>query len=433
LQNSTTDSFNPDLSSSMSFMSSPAWPEPPGQEAFYGLAGDFVRKLDPHTESDPVAVLFQLLIAFGNVISDSAHFTVEGDRHAAKLFAVLNGTTSKGRKGTSWGHVRSFFKEVNPQWEVDCIKSGLSSGEGLIEAVRDPSGNDPGVSDKRLLVHEPEFSSVLRVASREGNILSTTIREAWDTGTLRVLSRQSPLKATGAHISIIGHITQEELRQHLTSTDMANGFANRFLWPCVRRSKLLPEGGNLQAEELADLTTRLRDACAFAATAGEIKRDDEARELWISAYPDLSEGQSGLVGAITSRAEAQVMRLAMIYALLDSSPVIKKVHLEAALALWWYSEASVRFIWGDSLGDPAADGLLRELRQKPEGMTRTEVRDFFHRNKKSSETDRVLELLLSMNLITYEVETTSGRPLTRYIANRYVSVSSVSFRRTDGI
>jgi Protein of unknown function (DUF3987) len=413
----------------MSFMSSPPWPDPPAPEAFHGLAGDLVRKLDPHTESDPVAVLFQLLIAFGNATGDSAHFTVEGDRHGAKIFAILNGKTSKARKGTSWGHVRSIFSAVNPQWVTDCIQSGLSSGEGLIYAVRDAHGIDLGVADKRLLIQEPEFASVLKVAGREGNTLSTTIREAWDTGTLRVLSRQSPLKATGAHISIIGHITQEELRQHLTSTDMANGFANRFFWPCVKRSKLLPEGGGLPSEELELITARLQDACAFAATAGEIKRDDEARELWISVYPDLSEGQAGLVGAITSRAEAQVMRLAMIYALLDSSPVIKKVHLEAALALWRYSEASVRFIWGDSLGDPAADTLLRQLRLQPEGMTKTEIRDLFHRNKRSSETDRVLELLLSLNLITCETETTTGRPVTRFIANRYASVSSVPISR----
>src|SRR5262249_37245150 len=107
------------------------------------------------------------------------------------------------------------------------------------------------------------------------------------------------------------------------------------------------------------------------------------------------------------------------------SPRLFALHLEAALALWRYSESSVRFIWGDSLGDPAADALLRQLRQQPDGMTRTEIRDFFHRNKKSSETDRVLELLLSLNLITCETETTTGRPVTRFIANRYVSVSSV--------
>ena len=71
------------------------------------------------------------------------------------------------------------------------------------------------------------------------------VRQAWDTGTLRTLTRNNPLTATDAHISIIGHITAEELRRHLTSTEAANGFANRFLWLPVRRSKQLPDGGNL--------------------------------------------------------------------------------------------------------------------------------------------------------------------------------------------
>ena len=38
-------------------------------------------------------------------------------------------------------------------------------------------------------------------------------------------------------------------RAELTATDSANGFANRFLLMCVKRSKLLPVGGNpLSAE-----------------------------------------------------------------------------------------------------------------------------------------------------------------------------------------
>ena len=89
---------------------------------------------------------------------------------------------------------------------------------------------------------ESEFVSALKVANRDGNTLSAVIRAAWDTGTLRTLTRNSPLEAVGAHVSIIGHITSEELRRYLDATETANGFANRFMWLCVRRSKVLPEG-----------------------------------------------------------------------------------------------------------------------------------------------------------------------------------------------
>ena len=42
---------------------------------------------------------------------------------------------------------------------------------------------------------------------------------------------------------------------------------------------------------------------------GELKLDDAARKLWAQVYPTLSEGKPGLLGAITARAEAQVLRI----------------------------------------------------------------------------------------------------------------------------
>src|SRR4029453_14614039 len=106
--------------------------------------------------------------------------------------------------------------------------SGLASGEGLIHHVRDGifKGDDvvdEGVSDKRLLSVEPEFSRVLKVASREGCTLSDTMRCLWESGDARTLTRSSPLKATGAHVAIMGHITEAELTRLMTDTDMANG------------------------------------------------------------------------------------------------------------------------------------------------------------------------------------------------------------------
>jgi hypothetical protein len=173
---------------------------------------------------------------------------------------------------------------------------------------------DPGVSDKRLLIVESELAAILRVMAREGSTLSTTIRQAWDTGDLRVLTKNSPAQATGAHISIIGHITRDELLRFLTSTDTANGFANRFLWICSKRSKSLPEGGNIQSVDLAPLTRRLAELAYAARDAGELRRDDGARGIWRAVYGALSEGKPGLLGSVTGRSEPQVLRLSLLYA-----------------------------------------------------------------------------------------------------------------------
>jgi len=97
---------------------------------------------------------------------------------------------------------------------------------------------DEGVADKRLLLIEEELSQALKVMGRDGNILSAIVRQAWDSGNLHPLTKSNPIRATGAHISIIGHITHEELLRYLTETEQANGFANRFIWLMVRSAFL---------------------------------------------------------------------------------------------------------------------------------------------------------------------------------------------------
>src|SRR5262249_44995986 len=139
---------------------------------------------------------------------------------------------------------------------------------------------DPGVDDKRLFVFEPEYAGLLKQTERQGNILSAVIRQAWDTGTLRTLTKNNPTRATGAHLSIVGHITCEELRRYLSATEVANGFGNRFLWIAVDRAQALPEGGEPDPGALADVQARLAAAVAFARNIGAMHRDEEAREVW---------------------------------------------------------------------------------------------------------------------------------------------------------
>jgi hypothetical protein len=412
----------------------PPWPDPMGEEAFYGLPGKIVRTIEPASEADPAALLIQTLVAFGSVVGRTPHFAVEADRHHANEFVVLVGRSSKARKGTSWGRIARLFREAAEQWERERVQTGLSSGEGLIWAVRDPImkrerikergepvryeevESDPGIADKRLLAYEPEFANVLKQTERQGNTVSAILRQAWDGGDLRTLTKNSPARATGAHVSLIGHITAEELRRYLTQTESANGYGNRHLWICADRSKLLPEGGSVDPGAWEELQNELAEAITFACSAGEVTRDEEARDIWCNVYGALSEGRPGLAGALLGRAEAHVMRLAMIYALLDRSAVIRAPHLMAALAVWDYAERSVYFVFGDDLGDPVADDLLRLLRGCPNGLTRTELRDYFGRHQSSDRIGRALGLLLQHRLARCERQDTGGRPAERWFA-----------------
>ena len=83
------------------FKQAPFWPGPPDEAAQHGVIGDIVRAIEPHTESDPLAILIQCLCAFGSCAGRNAYYQVEAERHYPNLFTVLVGDTAKGRKGTS--------------------------------------------------------------------------------------------------------------------------------------------------------------------------------------------------------------------------------------------------------------------------------------------------------------------------------------------
>lgn len=388
-------------------------------DALHGIAGEIVRTIEPHTESSTPALLLQLLCGFGAIIGRTAHFRVEADLHFAKLFVVLVGASSKGRKGTSWGQIRRLLTRVDEPI-AGRIVDGLSSGEGLIAHVQDQakatgSKTEPATSnsaDKRVIVVEPEFARVLKVMQREGNTLSSVLRNAWDTDILNVLTK-SRITASRVHIAVIGHVTADELRRSLDETDTANGFANRFLWVMTSRSKFLPEGGSLSDAELDPFVERLREAKVNAQQCNCIGLDPAAEDLWIRVYPSISEGFPGLFGAITSRAEAQVRRIAMIYACLDRERVVRLPHLKAALAVWKYCEDSARYIFGEHTGNKVADVILTALYSNEHGISRTEIRDLLQRNTSASQIDAALKLLEEMGRIEVTSEVTGGKPRSR--------------------
>jgi hypothetical protein len=322
-------------------------------------------------------------------------------------------------------------KEVDREWADNRNKGGLSSGEGLINEVRDKVERwnvkdqtlevvDPGVADKRLLVSDAEFAGSLAVMERHGNTLSPVLRQCWDGTTLWNMTKNSPLKSTEAHISTIGHITKHELGARLTRTDMANGFANRFLFLLVRRSKKLPFGGELSDSQIRHLGELLGNTIQKLPSYDpdkpptKIVMDDEARRWWSAIYDDLSEGKPGMVGAVTARAEAQTIRLAMIYALLDGKTKIEPAHLEAGLSVWRYCATSAAVIFGDVIGEPVRDEIIRALRAvAPNGLTRTAISDLFGRHQAGASISAALADLLQGELVRFEPKPPAVAPLKR--------------------
>ena len=248
------------------------------------------------------------------------------------------------------------------------------------------------------------------MVARDGNTLSSVVRCAWDGKPLQALTKNSPVRATGAHIAIVGHVTRDELVRLLNATEAANGFLNRYLLFCVRRSKLLPEGGSIDDVNWQPLLARLRAAIDTARRAGRLRFDEHARRRWWELYPLLTEPDAGLAGAVCARAEAHVVRLSLLYARLDQAQQIQLPHLQAALALWEYAAASARWVFGDSLGDPLADEIYRALLEEPEGLTRSQLRDLFSRNRRSKDIGQALDRLAATGRVHAERLHQRGRP-----------------------
>jgi hypothetical protein len=399
------------------------------REALYGLAGEIVEVVNLYTEADPAAVLVNILVRFGCAVGSAPCFFVGDTRHAANEFALIVGDTASARKGTSESSPRRLFGEADPDFERRVV-SGLSSGEGIIHAVRDERRDkqpvkeggrvveyqevvvDHGIEDKRLLIVENEFAQALTVLAREGNTLGPVLRNAWDGGRLTTLTKNSGETATRAHVSVLGHITKHELLRKLAEGDAFNGFLNRFLILEVSRSKLLPEGARPPENVMQNLAQRLASALNQARQVGEMRRDDEAKALWATAYTEMEKPQPGLYGAIRARGSAHVLRLSMIYALMDGEGVIRRPHLEAALAVWDYAEASIRRIFGDRTGDGMADRIVDALAGGP--LTEREVHDLFGRNAKAARLHQALTLLRDAGRIEAAQAKTGGRPSTAW-------------------
>jgi hypothetical protein len=379
-------------------------------EAYHGLAGDIVRAIEPETEADPAAVLISLLTAFGTAVGKSPHYAMGAGSHHTNLFSCVVGDTASG-KGQSWSVVDRLMRLASMKWN-DAVCYGLSSGEGLVDRLKDPEPDDGAILDTipevRLLAIETEFAKPITAMRRDGNTLSSVLRSAWDGQTLEVLTRgKSALRSSNAHVGIIAHITPEEHAKLFKSsgngkghsTETSNGFANRFLWALTKRSKVLPEGGDPDA--IKPFAKPLRDALLNAGLIERVVRDDAAKALWAEVYESLTSAKAGAYGQVVGRGAPQVLRLSLIYALLDGSQTITADHLRAALAVWHYCDASAEMLFKDAANEAGPEPLdlrlLNAIIREP-GISRKGLHHACGNNFKASDLDTALRSLESRRL-----------------------------------
>jgi len=328
------------------------------------------------------------------------------------------------------------FELVDKSWLNDRVQSGIPSGEAVIERVKDASihysrGKPvqiPGVSDKRLLIFDEEFARILVISKREGNILSEILRCGWD-GRQVIMSpgKKDPAKATGAHISLFGHITPLELRKNLTEIDSTNGFANRILWFAVDAvgDEPVPPLVDWQ-QDYPNLVNGLREVVYnfHTRSTSELTWSREARVEWDKYHRAVKKRTfGGLMGPIVKRSVPHVLRITMIYTLLDNSCLMKPEHLAAAIAVVDYAERSAKVIFGQQTGDKAADKLLWHLDREPDGIPKTDIYAILGRNRSAADMNMTLAVLKENELADCVVirPKTSKKPVEVWFSKRHAN------------
>lgn len=403
-------------------------------KALYGFAGKFVELACRNSEADPAAVLATFLARFGIEAGDKSFLWVGDTKHYARIFAVVVGASAKSRKGTSSKPVQRLFL-LNDSFPIserlyktaNTSPGPFSSGEGVVFAVRDEikewsfdkkAGRgefivkDPGIEDKRLFVLDEEFGGILTCARRDGNTLSTILRTAWDSGNIDPLTKNSKIKATGAHIGWVSHIVRQELERKLSEVESFNGFANRVLWVCAKRQYEVALPKPMPENELRKLQGELLDILSMTKNATPILLSPAAETKWVEVYPELSKDYPGLTGCVINRGEAQTLRLAMIYCLLDGKTIITPDHLGAAQAFWTYCRESAQYIFHGREEDNATRKIIEALETAPQ--TGSELYKLFGNHISKNRLENLLQDLISSNKITSEKIQTDGRSRSIY-------------------
>ena len=348
----------------------------------YGIAGRIIRKIDAESESHPAGNLLEFLVGFGNLIGRGPYFVHESTRHYTNEFGIRVGESALSRKGTGRDRVQELLRKIDLGWMNNCVKGGFGSGQAIIQAITDeikqvkldPRTKKPvenifaqNVPDKRLLISEGEFSGVLKIAAMEGSLFSEVFRNAFDCKKLENTVKGSPAKCMEPFVSCCCDTNLDDLQAILKNKPNAgNGFGNRFMYAFVEKTKDIPGGGAPLdwQDELCGVkdpnqntlwsSPSLYHLVQEAKKRGEVKRSWSAERVWLSMYPSFElrvRSMNRSSGVISSRGEAHVCRLSLLYALLDDSKQIEPQHLYAAKALWDYLCDSTEWIFGGRTAD----------------------------------------------------------------------------------
>jgi hypothetical protein len=318
-------------------------------EMLYGLIGDIAITASAGREVNPVSVALGVIVRLSALVGRDIYFQVGDEQHTLNQYALHVGRSALGAKGESFAllkRIENQLKSVKPKNILgQSHTAGLSSREGLAKLVHDSymQGEEliPGIADKRGFLRESEFANLLAQSKRDGNTISSALRDIWDSGqSIKPLTKSQTIVATDPHIALHGAITPTELREKLSKGEASNGFINRFIIIFAERTGLIPLPPETKQKDVNILANRIESFVAWALGSypkekytRKMSLSVDAEVLWKKAYLRLKKRTTHgeMINAILERRAPITLRLAALFAATDNTLVIEEHHLRAAL------------------------------------------------------------------------------------------------------
>ena len=399
----------------------------PDPVCLYGLVGDIARAGSATTEANAHAVGLNALAYLGCCLGRGPFLPVGNTHHHARLFGMHVGRSGRGRKGDAVSLIHRVDMVLRAKWPAlapQVHRGGLSSREGLAFLIHDGFKEGKNevepIHDKRLWVIESEFANVLHQTKRDGNTLSSALRDCWDGVTIKPATKSNRISATDPHVAMSAAVTTTELLSLIEARELSNGFANRFLTIFAERTRLVPFPKATPQDKVGELAMRIRQMLEFAQAGRWVDKDHTVMTLAPAAarlYTDLYLGELNrqdygpLVTGLLERRAPVLLRIAMIFALTDQTTAIDRRHIDAALGWVRYWAESIRFIFSSGAQEhvqsevaAAAKKIVAFLRERGQ-QSRTNINvGCFHGKLSKDRLDEALDELLHATPPAIEVE-----------------------------
>jgi hypothetical protein len=290
------------------------------------------------------------------------------------------------------------YSEDDPSPPFKTLR-GIRSYEGLLDELAGER--------KVRLIQLGELLSLLAKAKQDslGNIIPA-LTELYDSpDLLNPPVHQKDVKpAKEPFLSIMAGTTQDWLQKALTERDIYGGFANRWCYFYGLPKDPMPNPPKVDPDKRNELVRGLNQIRSWTENVpnGEITISDQANALFGEYYREYYRRcqQPGLIPTLIVRIQDFIWKIALLYAADTMSESISADHLEAAIAVGNYLEASTVEVFanfGESRGKRAETRLLEYLKGKGQPIPYRIV----HRNLNfsSAELQAVVEPLIRLGLI----------------------------------